>query len=381
MKVAVVLEAVFPENKGGLERWYFQLASELSKHVDEVHYLNSAGVDDERGKVTYFNITNYEWSYLEGGIRSIRQAIKFMFSIIEWTWKNQYDVIYISSVPILSIFAIPIIRIKHPKTIIAVEWLEYWPLQYWCSYKGKIIGISSWLVQLIALQFGNFRTTYIERTTQRIKKKNLPWIRSKTRLLPGLVDGNMEIDFNVTQERGDIVFLGRLVEEKQPLFAITIIEKLVERGWKGTFWIIGTGPEEEKIKSAISRSAAGKQMRLLLNSPDSLVKEKFNKSFLLLHPSKREGYGLVCVEAAFKGLPTLLINYPENGAVDLCINPELVARNDDLDEIVTLVEFAREHFDVHSQRAITWSIKALEQRTLAKSVNEIRRLAECDVEH
>lgn len=376
MKIAVVLEAVFPENKGGLDRWYFKLASELSKHGDEVHYLNSAGVDDVRGKVTYFNITNYEWSYLEGGIRSIRQALKFMLSIIDWTWKNQYDVIYISSVPILSVFAIPVIRIKHPKTIIVVEWLEYWPLQYWCSYKGKMIGVPSWLVQLIALQFGNFRTTYIERTNKRIKSMNLPWVRNKTRLLPGLVDGDLEVDFNVIQERNDIVFLGRLVEEKQPLFAISIIERFVEQGWNGTFWIIGTGPEEEKIKSAISRSAAGKQMELLLNSPDSLVKEKFNKSFLLLHPSKREGYGLVCVEAAFKGLPTLLINYPENGAVDLCINPELVAKNDDLDAIVTLVEFARENFDVLSQRAIAWSIKALEQRTLTKSVYEIRRLAE-----
>jgi glycosyltransferase involved in cell wall biosynthesis len=376
MKIAVVLEAVFPENKGGLDRWYFHLASELSKHVDEVHYLNSAGVDGARGKVTYHNITNYEWSYLEGGIRSIRQAFKFLLSIIKWTWKNQYDVIYISSVPILSIFAIPMIRIKHPKTIIVVEWLEYWPLQYWLSYKGSIIGIASWIVQLIALQFGNFRTTFIERTNQRIKHMNLPWIRSKTILLPGLVDGNMEIKFNVALERNDIVFLGRLVEEKQPLFAITIIERYVEQGWKGTFWIIGTGPEEEKIKSAISRSSAGKQIKLLLNAPDSLVEEKFNKSFLLMHPSKREGYGLVCVEAAFKGLPTLLINYPENGAVDLRINPELVAKNDDTDVIVTLIELARKNFNSYSQRAIAWSFNALEQRTLTKSVHEIRGLAE-----
>jgi glycosyltransferase involved in cell wall biosynthesis len=375
MKIAVVLEAVFPDNKGGLERWYFHLASELSKHVDEVHYLNSAGVDGVRGKVTYSNITNYKWGYLEGGIRSIRQAFKFLLSIIKWTWNNQYDVIYISSVPILSIFAIPIIRIKRPKTIIVVEWLEYWPLKYWRSYKGNIVGITSWVVQLVALQFGDFRTTFIERTNHRIKNMNLPWIRKKTRLLPGLIDANMGIDFDVFLERNDIVFLGRLVEEKQPLFAISIIERYVEQGWEGTFWIIGTGPEEDKIKLAISRSAAGKQIKLLLNAPDSLVNEKFNRSFLLLHPSKREGYGLVCVEAAFKGLPTLLINYPENGAVDLSINPELVARSDDTDVIVNLIEFSRKNFVTQSQRAMAWSTKALEQRNLTKSVYEIHRLA------
>jgi glycosyltransferase involved in cell wall biosynthesis len=185
----------------------------------------------------------------------------------------------------------------------------------------------------------------------------------------------MGIDFDVFLERNDIVFLGRLVEEKQPLFAISIIERYVEQGWEGTFWIIGTGPEEDKIKLAISRSAAGKQIKLLLNAPDSLVNEKFNRSFLLLHPSKREGYGLVCVEAAFKGLPTLLINYPENGAVDLSINPELVARSDDTDVIVNLIEFSRKNFVTQSQRAMAWSTKALEQRNLTKSVYEIHRLA------
>jgi glycosyltransferase involved in cell wall biosynthesis len=243
MKVAVILEAVFPENKGGLERWYFHLSHEIAKDVETVHYLNSAGVNRENGNLRYINVTKHEWSYLEGGVRSIKQATQFLFALIKWMWKNEYDLIYLSSVPIVSIFVIPIVRVKNPKTVIVVEWLEYWPYRYWCSYKKNFLGTLSWFIQLIALQLGTYRTTFITRTSNTVKSKNAPWLKRRTLLLPGLVNDDLVIEISGDIIRNDIVFVGRLVEEKQPLLAIQIIKKYIDTGWKGTFWIIGTGPE------------------------------------------------------------------------------------------------------------------------------------------
>jgi len=376
MRVAVILEAVFPENKGGLERWFFHLASELSKNVESVHYLNSAGINREEGNVRHINITTHKWSYLDGGIRSVKQAVMFLTGIIKWTWTNSYDLIYISSVPILSIFAIPIIKLRNPKTVIIVEWLEYWPLRYWCSYNGKFLGSISWLVQLSALQFGDFKTTFISRTNSRIRQRSLPWLRKRTVLLPGLVNGNLHIKKFDNGNRNDLVFLGRLVMEKQPTFAVELVAKFIDRGWTGTFWIVGTGPEELKISSAIAKSGKGNQIKLIINATDNQVLEKFKSSFLLIHPSKREGYGLVCVEAAFQGLPALLIDYPENGAVDLLINPNLVSRSDKFSELLEMIMYAKSNFELESRKSIEWAANSFELRTIERSAAKILDLVE-----
>lgn len=374
MKVAIVLEAVFPENKGGLERWFSTLSQTMAENVNSVHYLNSAGVNRVQGNLSYISITNHKWSYLAGGIRSIKQAIQFLLGLIKWFSTHSYDFLYISSVPILSIFVVPIVKLRNPKTVIVVEWLEYWPLKYWCDYKGRLVGSFSWIVQLVALQIGDFRITFTKRTNLRIRAKNLHWIRNNTILLPGLVNEDSDIEIDKSNERNDITFLGRLVDEKQPLFAISIVEQFIDRGWTGTFWLVGTGPEEAKIKQAIDECGKQNQIKFLVNASDQKISEVFSTSFLLLHPSKREGYGLVCVEAAFKGLPSLLIDYPENGAVDLEINPNLVSATEDLTEILSLMEYAEKNFQIESAQSINWAIAALQTKTCKKSVDEIFKL-------
>ena len=63
MKIAIVCEAVFPESKGGLERWMVWLASNLFRKGHIVFYLNASGVNEVREGVVYKSITNKSWSY------------------------------------------------------------------------------------------------------------------------------------------------------------------------------------------------------------------------------------------------------------------------------------------------------------------------------
>jgi glycosyltransferase involved in cell wall biosynthesis len=77
------------------------------------------------------------------------------------------------------------------------------------------------------------------------------------------------------------------------------------------------------------------QIHFLENANDDVVEKLLLESFVLLHPSRREGYGLVLVEAAYAGTANILINYPENASTELGINPTLVCSDD---KIETLVE-------------------------------------------
>ena len=44
---------------------------------------------------------------------------------------------------------------------------------------------------------------------------------------------------------------------------------------------------------------------------------KLKSALCLLHPSSREGYGQVVLEAAARGVPTIVVDGPDNAAVEL----------------------------------------------------------------
>ena len=47
------------------------------------------------------------------------------------------------------------------------------------------------------------------------------------------------------------------------------------------------------------------------------MQETLRSALCLLHPSAREGYGIVVVEAAALGTPTVVVDGPDNAAVEL----------------------------------------------------------------
>ena len=51
MRVLLVCEAVFPDNKGGIERWFQTLGTEFHKLDNHVTHFNSAEVNETRGGI------------------------------------------------------------------------------------------------------------------------------------------------------------------------------------------------------------------------------------------------------------------------------------------------------------------------------------------
>jgi glycosyltransferase involved in cell wall biosynthesis len=58
-----------------------------------------------------------------------------------------------------------------------------------------------------------------------------------------------------------------------------------------------------------------------------------------LFPSRREGYGLVVVEAASLGTPTVVVECPDNAAAELVVDGEngVVVRSADPDELADAI--------------------------------------------
>ena len=116
------------------------------------------------------------------------------------------------------------------------------------------------------------------------------------------------------KENKSILFLGRLTKHKDPEFVIKAFLKnsLNEKGYKLN--IVGNGPLYEDLKKQYDN----KYGISIQGYVDDLGKSTFLKqASLLVLTSKREGFPVVCAEAAAAGTPTLTILNADNGTVNV----------------------------------------------------------------
>ena len=371
MKIAIICEAVFPENKGGLERWMVWLASSLSHKGHPVFYLNASGVNEVRDGVVYKSITNKSWSYTKKNTRSILQSIDFSRKLFIQLKKTDFEVIYSAQAPVISLLFIKMANFKLKKTLLIIEWLEIWSYSYWQEYLGRIFGLLGYLIQSLALKVGDVKVCFTDRVYVRlknIKKRNLVY------KLPGICMENTP-NFPVSfRQKDDIIFLSRFVKEKNPILAIDTVVEYKKLGWNGVFFLIGSGPMESEIKDYVNHKGASNFIKVLVNIPDFEVTEIMKSSFVLLHTSMREGFGLSMVEAACHGVPTILINSPENASVDLAIVEELVSQTLTVSELVGKLQQAYTNQGIYHGKLKIWIESIYPQMLGSKSLTHIESI-------
>lgn len=104
-------------------------------------------------------------------------------------------------------------------------------------------------------------------------------------------------------EAFDVVFLGRLTEQKDPLRFIDIIAKTRETLPQISAVMVGDGEMREKVLQKIKDLDLSNNITLkgFISNPYGIL----NNSKMLCIPSRWEGFGLVAVEALALGKPVL----------------------------------------------------------------------------
>jgi glycosyltransferase involved in cell wall biosynthesis len=228
-----------------------------------------------------------------------------------------------------------------------------------------------WTIQFLAAQLGECRIVYTINAKTSLKRLAL-FSKKNVNLLPGLCpDKPADLTELDSSEKTDLYFLGRLVEEKQPHLALDAVQTLVNQGWNGIFWIIGTGPLATSLKYRIETQSLSSSVCLIENPSDETVIEIARKCFALLHPSRREGYGLASVEAAYLGIPSILISYQDNYTVGLGICPELVSEPEDFDQLLRNIHSANSEQTRLRKETLDWALFAQSNMSASKTFRNL----------
>jgi len=119
-----------------------------------------------------------------------------------------------------------------------------------------------------------------------------------------------------------ILFVGRLVEYKNPCFVLEIVEHLTNAGERVAAVFAGTGDQAEKLRGMAREKGLADRVRVLGFRDD--IPELMRSSDILVWPSReetKEGLGLGIVEAQAAGLPIVM---SQSVPAEAIVVPELV---------------------------------------------------------
>lgn len=138
--------------------------------------------------------------------------------------------------------------------------------------------------------------------------------RPKAMVLPNAIDTrrfafNDRVRREVREELGIadnyvIGMVGRLSEEKNPVFGVELLPRVLEMCPDAVLVMAGNGPEEEKLKARIRELGLEARVGLLGRRAD--VERLYQAFDVFLLPSFTEGFPVAAVEAMASGLPVLM---------------------------------------------------------------------------
>jgi glycosyltransferase involved in cell wall biosynthesis len=318
MRVCLVYDCLFPHTVGGAERWYRNLAERLAADGHEVTYLTlrqwDRGADPGVAGVDVRAVGPRMALYAGPGRRRVLPPLVFGAGVLWHLLRHgrRYDVVHTASFPYFSLLAAWIAR-AGARYRLVVDWHEVWTREYWREYLGRAAGDVGWLVQRACARVPQRAFCFSRLHAARLREEGL---RGEITILPGEYNGPLE-----PRPGGEpeplAVFAGRHIPEKRAASIPPAIRAARERLPQLRAIILGDGPE----RAAVIRATAELGLDGAVDVPGFVttetVEELLARALCMLLPSRREGYGLVVIEAAACGTPSVLVAGPDNAAIEL----------------------------------------------------------------
>jgi glycosyltransferase involved in cell wall biosynthesis len=317
VRVCVIYDCLFPWTVGGAERWYRNLSERLAAEGHQVTYLTLRQWErGERVELAGSRVVTAgpRMALYKGGRRRILPPIVFGLGVFAHLLRNgrRYDVVHTASFPYFSLLAAGALR-PLGRFALVVDWHEVWTRGYWREYLGFVGGAVGYAVQLLCVRLAQRAFCFSRLYAARLREEGL---RGEVTVLEGEYAGPFDVP-DVQPAEPVVVFAGRMIPEKRVPLGVAAVAAAAERipGLRGAFF--GDGPEREEVLAEIARQ----RPQATISAPGFVDAERIEQALghalCMLLPSRREGYGMVVVEAAARGTPSVLVAGEDNAATEL----------------------------------------------------------------
>jgi glycosyltransferase involved in cell wall biosynthesis len=317
VRICIVYDCLFPWTVGGAERWYRNLAERLVADGHEVTYLTlrqwDQGTDASYSGVRV-RAAGPRMALYTGPRRRILPPLVFGGGVLWHLARHghSYDVVHTASFPYFSLLAAGLLRPLHGYGLV-VDWHEVWSREYWREYLGRFGGAAGHAVQRACMRFAQRAFCFSRLHRDRLVSGGL---RGPVTVLEGEYAGDLTPPEPTTAEPL-VVFAGRHIPEKRAPAVVPAVGRAAADIPGLTGVVFGDGPERQAVLDAIERGGLDGRVRAPGFVDADEVDDALRRALCMVLPSSREGYGLVVVEAAARGTPSVVVAGPDNAAVEL----------------------------------------------------------------
>lgn len=318
--------------------------------------------------------------YAGPGRRRVLPPLVFGLGVLWHLFRHgrRYDAVHTASFPYFSLLAAALLR-PVGRFQLVVDWHEVWSRDYWREYLGRTLGLIGWLIQRVCVRVPQRAFCFSRLHADRLRTHGL---RGQPTTLTGEYAGPPEprsADPHPSRPPSPasaealVVFAGRHIPEKRAVAVVPAVALARTRVPELRAAIFGDGPERPAVLRAVIEHGLGASIDVPGFVAAETVQLGLAQAMCLLLPSRREGYGLVIVEAAAQGTPCIVVQGPDNAAVELVedgVNG-VIARSADPEDLAAAI--LRVHAAGKALRDSTaeWFLRQAERLSLDSSLSAV----------
>ena len=137
--------------------------------------------------------------------------------------------------------------------------------------------------------------------------------------------------------------------------------------------LYGDGPDRDEVLALLDRHGLNGSVTAPGFVDAARIEKAIGRALCFVLPSRREGYGLVVVEAAAAGTPTVVVAHPDNAAVELVDDGEngVVVESDDPEALAEAIVRIHEAGEEFRESTRDWYDRNAERLSIENSVDKV----------
>jgi glycosyltransferase involved in cell wall biosynthesis len=313
LRIGLVYDALYPYVTGGAEKRYRELAGRLAER-HEVHYLTwqfwdgpSQVVEDG---ITLHGVGRAPGLYGADGKRTVREAASFSARLLPSLLRLRLDVIDCSATPYLPLYA-TWLGTRITRTPLVATWHEFWG-DHWLDYlpHRPVVARVARALEAGARRLGDVRIPVSSFTAQRMGMSH----EQQDMIVGNGVDLQSIRGARRDRRVVDLVFVGRLIDEKRVDLLLGAIHALAGDYPDLRCTVIGGGPERAALEGRAIRLGLNERVTFAGRVEGLRLYAVMKAARILVMPSVREGFGITVAEAQACGTVPVVVRGPMSAA-------------------------------------------------------------------
>jgi glycosyltransferase involved in cell wall biosynthesis len=375
MRVCLVYDCLFPHTVGGAERWYRNLAERLSAEGHAVTYLTlrqwPRGADPGVPGVRVLAVGPRLGLYTGAGRRRIGPPLVFGLGVLAHLARRgrDYDVVHTASFPYFSLLAAGALRRRRGYRLV-VDWHEVWTRDYWREYLGRTGGWAGWRVQRACARIPQRAFCFSRLHAERLAREGAG---GEVTVLEGEYAGDPQPAAERYVAEPVVVYAGRHIPEKRVPAIVPAVALARARAPELRAELYGDGPERDRVRALVREHG----LEDVVSVPGFVAHERVDaalrRALCLVLPSRREGYGLVVVEACAAGTPSVVVAGPDNAVTELIAEGVngFVAASERPEDLAAAILRVRDAGQALRDSTAAWYAQNARRLSLAESLERV----------